>query len=71
MVIRLDEDNHIEYLKSDWTWSKRKGEARIHFHESDAIWALMVKRQKGEDLEEEAIAKDIPKEAQSLWEIDK
>ena len=46
MVIRLNEDNRIEYLKHDWTWSKRKEDARIHFHESDAIGALMIKRQK-------------------------
>lgn len=46
MVIRLNEDNRIEYLKHNWTWSRDKNEAKIHFHESDAIGDLMIKRQK-------------------------
>lgn len=67
MVIRLSEDNRIEYLKHDWTWSKSKEEARIHFHESDAIGDLMIKRQKWEDAKPKPVIES--KEVQSWSDL--
>jgi len=68
MVVKLDEDNHIEgYLKSDWTRSRDKNEARIHFHKEDAIWCLMIKRQKWEEIEPEPVVE--PKEVQSWSDL--